>query len=60
VESKCVCATCRNAGLTGIEVDHPMLVMIIGSIGFALNVVSVTFLHGEWPFHALDTQDRLR
>ncbi|RMJ26526.1 zinc cadmium resistance protein [Aspergillus sp. HF37] len=27
------------------KVDHPMLVMIIGCIGFVLNVVSVTFLH---------------
>lgn len=35
------------------EVQNPKLVLIMGSVGFGLNVISVLFLHGKiLPFQA--------
>lgn len=34
--------------LSGVE--NPKLVLIIGCVGFALNVISAFFLHGPFPF----------
>lgn len=33
--------------LYGAVVDDPKLVMIVGCVGFGLNIISVLFLHGK-------------
>lgn len=34
---------------TAVDVDHPKLVLIIGCVGLALNIISASFLHGRTP-----------
>ena len=34
---------------TAVGVDHPKLVLIIGCVGLALNIISASFLHGQTP-----------
>jgi Co/Zn/Cd efflux system component len=31
-----------------IEVEDPMAVLILGSVGLFLNIISLLFLHGKW------------
>lgn len=32
--------------IVNAEVENPMLILIMGCVGFVLNIVSVLFLHG--------------
>ena len=44
----------RRLTALGIEVEDPMTVLILGSVGLFLNIISLLFLHGKcglrtWP-----------
>jgi hypothetical protein len=37
-----------------LEVDNPKLVLIMGCVGFGLNLISVLFLHGMSMWYSLN------
>lgn len=53
----CITVCILEGKLTGsLVVESPKLVLIIGCVGLALNILSASFLHGSLPSLSLYTQ----
>lgn len=42
-----------------LEVENPKMVLIVGAVGFGLNIISMLFLHGESSFKYPEEFSRL-